>query len=127
MHCYKNVWISPPPPTPHPMKMVFLGVYDHILMHFQYIYQQRNWVYLKQCALELTSKKNSVSEYCLAPKHDAFTSSGHVYINIVLLSNSVKYTHTNWEMNYENKLLMAYLTDISKMAIKIVRLAVHWL
>lgn len=22
---------------PHPRKMVFLGVYDHILLHFQYI------------------------------------------------------------------------------------------
>lgn len=52
------------------------------------IYQQGNWVYLKQCALELTSKKNSGSEYCLAPKHDAFTSSGHVYINILLISKS---------------------------------------
>lgn len=34
---------------PHPTKMVFLGVYDHILLHFQYISAEKLGLFEMVC------------------------------------------------------------------------------
>lgn len=46
MHCYKKMFGFL---HPHPIKMVFLGVYDHILLHFEYISAEKLGLFETVC------------------------------------------------------------------------------